>query len=530
MKNVSERSRACEVSRAPGGYRGSPPIAIGAVVVLSLMAAACSFSTDSRPAPPPPGYRPPPPGYPQQPVAGSIGRQPPPPGYAPQPGYPQPGYPQPGYAPSAVAPGVASFQEPINIAQIQSLVGRNPKACGFLEVAQGVWTRVDCHAYAPAQKSIAHLSPRKALAISNHTTQWKPVKLFGPQFLQGLTQGFSKGIFQGAKGVNGAPAPPVIVGDAPPAAVDHRALGLEGPIKDQGPVGACTAFSLSTTIDNAAIRAGKQQAGQPGQAASANHVWAAYGYPQMGAAADANLGRAIAPMSLWGQSHSESCKIANPIIGDCGSAVSPPVVAGTFRQDPLLVAKSDRADQGGIYRVGAYEKLDTQPAKIEQIVQILASGADLWVAMKIDGFAWSNSKMKGGVIPDWQQENGGHAVTMAGYRETANGKQFLVHNNWGTSWGDGGYGWVSEAMIQKWMHFAYQVKLTDAPKAGEVADDDCGSDQMVDVVKGICGLICPDNSRPANGCVPVQPGQLPQIPGLAPGQLPQIPGFPPFGR
>ena len=128
-------------------------VSVGAVVVVSLMAAACSFSTDSRPAPPPPGYRPPPPGYPQQypqqPVAGSIGRQPPPPGYAPQ-----PGSPQPGYAPSAVAPGVAAFREPINIAQIQSLVGRNPKACGFLEVAQGVWTRVDCHAYAPAQKSI----------------------------------------------------------------------------------------------------------------------------------------------------------------------------------------------------------------------------------------------------------------------------------------------------------------------------------------------------------------------------------------
>ena len=65
-------------------------------------------------------------------------------------------------------------------------------------------------------------------------------------------------------GVTGASGPPVIVADALPATVDHRQQNLEGPIKDQGPVGACTAFSLSTTIDNAAIRAGKMQAGVAG--------------------------------------------------------------------------------------------------------------------------------------------------------------------------------------------------------------------------------------------------------------------------
>jgi len=518
-------------------------------VGLALLATACGLSagcqgsaTTAQPQYAP-GYGPYPPGYAPPGYA---------PGYAPPGGYapaaanaPRPGYaagPQPGYAqgavPQQVAPGSSTFAGALNMSALQSIASRNPKACGLLQVAPGVYARIDCQAYAPSQRAVAHLSPRKALALQHHTTQWQPLQFFGARFQQAMAQGFSKGIFQRPvngvngtqQGVAGAAGAPVVTADPVPGTVDHRTQNLEGPIKDQGPVGACTAFSLSATIDNAAIRAGKMQAGVGSQASSPNHVWSGYGFPQMGAAADANLGRAIAPMSLWGQSHSESCKIANPIIGDCGSAVSPPVVAGTFRQDPLLVAKSDRADQGGIYRVGAYEKLDTQPAKIEQIVQILASGADLWIAMKIDGFAWSNSKMKGGVIPDWQQENGGHAVTMAGYRETANGKQFLVHNNWGTSWGDGGYGWVSEAMIQKWMHFAYQVKLTDAPKAGEVADDDCGSDQMVDVVKGICGLICPDNSRPANGCVPLQPGQLPQIPGLAPGQLPQIPGFPPFGR
>ena len=512
-------------------------VSVGGVVAVALLAAACSVNGSAGTAPRQPGYAPgyqpgygqpgyaPPPGYAQpgyvQPNYGLGGR----PGYAPQPG-PQPGGPQPGYAPTHVAPGVASFREAINVAQIQALNSRNPKACGFLEVAPGVWTRVDCHAYAPSQKAINHLSPRKALAITHHTTQWKPLRMFGGTFQQALTQGFSKSIFQKPAGttqlgvVGGGPS---IVADTFPTAVDHRAQNLEGPIKDQGPVGACTAFALSAALDNAAIRAGKMQPGQPAQASSANHVWAAYGFPQMGAAADANLGRSIAPMSLWGQSHAESCKIANRVIADCEDAVTPRVIAGSFRSDPLLVAKSDRADQGALYKITGFEKLDVMPAKIEQIVQTLASGGDLWIAMKIDGFAWSNGKMKQGVIPDWNDSNGGHAVTMTGYRETPNGKQFLIHNSWGTSWGDGGYGWVSEAMVNKWMHFAYKVKVDGNVKPADLTDDDCANDSMVDLLTGACGLICPDNTRPAGGCAG---GALPGIPGIPGFQIP--PGFPPI--
>lgn len=527
-------------------------------VALALMAVACgacSFSTSQpRQQPPPPGYGPgyAPQGYPAgyapgygAPPPPQAGYRPqpgyaPPPGYAPQPGGPQPGGPQPGYAPQAVAPASASFPEAINIAQIQALTSRNPKACGFMEVAPNVWTRIDCHAYSPSQRAITHLSPRKALAITHHTTQWKPLRFFGGGFTQALNQGFSRSIFQKApnqiqRGVIGGG--PSIVADTFPGAVDHRQQGLEGPIKDQGPVGACTAFSLSSTLDNAAIRAGKMQPGVAGQAASANHVWAAYGFPQMGSAADANLNRTIAPMSIWGQSHSESCKIANPIIGDCADAVTPRVVPGSFRSDPALIAKSDRADQGGLYKIVGYEKLDVQPVKVEQLVQTLASGGDLWIAMKIDGFAWSNRQMKNGVIPDWQSENGGHAVAMAGYRDTPNGKQFLVHNSWGTSWGDGGYGWVSEAMVQKWMHFAYRVKIADGVRPTELTDDDCGADEMVDLATARCAAICPDNTRPANGCGGAVPG-APGIPGMPPlpngfvipplpSGFPSIPGFTP---
>ena len=92
------------------------------------------------------------------------------------------------------------------------------------------------------------------------------------------------------------------------------------------------------------------------------------------------------------------------------------------------------------------------------------------------------------------------AVVMSGYRSTPSGKQFLIHNSWGESWGDKGYAWVSEAMVKKFMHHAYKVKLGGAQKPKELTDDDCGPDDLVDGVTGQCAPICPDDSRPMDGC------------------------------
>jgi hypothetical protein len=74
---------------------------------------------------------------------------------------------------------------------LQSLASRNPKACGLLQVAPGVFARIDCQAYAPSQRAVASLSPRKALALQNRTTQWQPIRLFGARFQQAMAQGFT---------------------------------------------------------------------------------------------------------------------------------------------------------------------------------------------------------------------------------------------------------------------------------------------------------------------------------------------------
>ncbi len=44
---------------------------------------------------------------------------------------------------------------------------------------------------------------------------------------------------------------------------------------------------------------------------------------------------------------------------------------------------------------------------------------------------------------------GGHAVLLAGFDDAAGGGagHFIVRNSWGTSWGDGGYGYLPYAYV-----------------------------------------------------------------------------------
>ena len=108
--------------------------------------------------------------------------------------------------------------------------------------------------------------------------------------------------------------------------------------------------------------------------------------------------------------------------------------------------------------------------------------------------------MKNAVMPDWDDAGGGHAVVVSGYRETPSGRQFLIHNSWGESWGDKGYAWFSEKMVLKKMYYAYKVKITNGVKKEDLTDDDCAPDELVDLTTGVCAVLCKDDSRPNNGC------------------------------
>jgi C1A family cysteine protease len=405
-------------------------------------------------------------------------------------------------APIVPFSGVA---DPMNMQKLQDIRSRQPKACGPTEVSPGVWVRIDCHLdTSPLLRAKKHFGAAKLRLAKQGKLATKPMQ---------ANLGAGGALAPRIK-MNEAPAQPApggeraarpsgteaaasgTVGGSFPKLVDHRTEGLEGPIKNQGYVGSCTAFALSSTLDNGIKRSGQAQ-----ESSSPSHIWSFYAIPKMSAAGDSNLGQSITSWTNWPYSGKEACKMSSPQYEDCGSTYG--VKEGTARQDSTYVANLNKATQNGLFKIEAIEQLKTLPPDVEELQAALASGSDLWIAMKIDGSKWSNTKMKNFVIQDWTQSeiSGGHAVTMSGYRENAQGKrEYLIHNSWGTTWGDGGYAWVNESMVKSMMHYAFRVKLGGQAAPTAITDDDYDWDELVDLGTMKCAVICPDDTRPNNGC------------------------------
>lgn len=387
-----------------------------------------------------------------------------------------------------LAPAVKVANESLNL-QVLKAKDTGGKRCGIVEVSPGNYVRMDCNNYTKAKKTVPHLSASKAKALKSGKFAISRSSAFllkakpSPNAKAG-----GSGMIQGGGQV--ADGDPQVAEDLPDS-VDHRSMGLSGPIKSQGAVGSCTAFALSTTMDNQLRRAGREETTSP------THVWAAYGMPNMGDAADYNIGRPVATFDTWSYLQKEACRLARHPQESCSDAVGVPL--NSYRQDSTLMASMARADSAGKIKISSIEQLEG-PRNMDEILATLSAGNDIWAAMQIDGTKWSNRQMKNGVISDWAAPGGGHAVTLAGYRNASGGRQFLVHNSWGESWGDKGYAWISEKMVNRFLMYAYRVKLEgENAQPVELSDDDCSWDELVDGVTGKCAKICSDDSRPQNG-------------------------------
>ncbi|MFI5042970.1 MAG: C1 family peptidase, partial [Acidimicrobiales bacterium] len=285
----------------------------------------------------------------------------------------------------------------------------------------------------------------------------------------------------------------------PPDAVDHRQDGTEGPIKDQGDVGSCTSFSLSSAMDNGIRRQNK------GDTMSSLHIWSHYAFPNMSRAGEGNLNKAIADWAVWPYDPSVACELDQSGGEEPCGPYSPPVTQGGASSDPAIQASEKTAEAAGQWKVTEYDAVPTDP---DSIAALLATGSDVWFSMEI-GNSWMNPS--GDTIADWDQNSidGGHAVLLSGYRHKNGQRQFLIHNSWGPTWADNGYAYISESMLKQFIKSAYKVVVANAsapppppndPNA--LTDDDCSSTQLVDAVSGQCATMCPDDSRPSNGqCV-----------------------------
>jgi hypothetical protein len=395
------------------------------------------------------------------------------PGYAPQ-GYGQPGYAPQGYAPQGAPQGswFPPFQQvfrPVNVQALLAMQGRVP--CAPREVAPATWATFDCAPFQAIQQAV----------------QYIPYVRF-----------------------NFLPMGPA------PAGVDHRTERGEGPVKDQGAVGACTAMSLSTAMDNAVRRMGRQDV------VSALHIWSRYGVGITGHAGDSNVGKTVATEQTWGYDPVKACKLAKSAVDSCGVAYG--VSSGSENFDPALKAEHANADANGRYRLVAVEQLHARPADPNEMTTVLAGGDDVWISFSVNDQAWMARSLHDAVIPDYETvDDTGHAVVLAGYRTLPNGtKQFLVHNSWSTRWGDNGYGWISEAMVSRYTRAAYKVRVADGGGGGgapppAASGGDCPAGQVKAPLLGTCVPGLP--GMPAPGAPP--PNVAPQAPPPAGPQAPK---------
>ncbi len=512
-------------------------------VTLALVVAGCNIggaSSSPPPAPPAPyaAYAPPP--YP----------------YAPPSPY---AYAQIARAESASRDSIRATPPPpaTNVfAQIDlsalSLVSRMfPKGCASFQAAPDVFVHLDCRRYAP-------IAGARLVNAASQLNLFRAGQLrLDPQSLGAITPPLLLTGLQALLGGGTAPTPgpAAPTGQLPPS-VDHRSLGTEGPIKDQQVVGSCTAFSLSTVMDNAIRRLNRTDV------VSAMHAWSRYADPTMDSASSHNQGR---PLALWGDypyDERVACRMESQDDG-CAELLLPHVQVNTAASDPAVQAQVRGADSRGQYTVTEVDQIS--PIDPDVLALELATGKDVWFALGVSQDAWTSPQVQAtGVVPDWVTEDGGHAIALAGYTATPLGRQFLVHNSWGPTWGQGGYAWISEAMVRAHAQYAYTITVFDrsAPPppptpvpvpqpsgppacptgytqvagmplcqrpcrtasdcgaggtcvslvpggaasvcvgSNPATDDDCGEGELVDVVTGKCAAACANGLRPAAGWCP----------------------------
>ncbi|HQP36076.1 MAG TPA: C1 family peptidase [Polyangiaceae bacterium] len=304
-----------------------------------------------------------------------------------------------------------------------------------------------------------------------------------------------------------------------PAAVDLRASGLDGPVKYQQMVGVCWSFALSTLMDNALRRAGRTEVMSPMHVLSSS-VWDDLW--QKGRSE-----RNITLESVWPYDPVKACKL-NESASEVWCDQAYHVQHGSWRSDPVIVAERERANLSGAFHFTRVEQL--QPSNTDQLAAVIAQGQAVYLSFQYNRQAWGAIGDSNPVIPDYVEEQGGHAVVGVGYRQAGPVRQFLLHNSWSPEWREGGYAWISEAMIRAHVRDAFVVELnvsgggvTPAPATtgtvpwpfpfpmpggwGPPPTSDCPSGQARDVVFGTCVAACPAGIPPVAGiCAMASPG------------------------
>ena len=283
-----------------------------------------------------------------------------------------------------------------------------------------------------------------------------------------------------------------------PAVVDHRLEGTEGPVRDQGNAPACTAFATAAALDHALARWG---GGNP--SVSVMQVWSRYHSPEVMASLTANVAQKLGPEQLWPYNVSDAiswvpCKVypRTPREG-CGHPV-----------DQARV-RSVTASVVGEFTEVEYIGKSADPLVLQAK---LAAGQDIMVTIEPPAAFVPKGNAGSKYVPDYTKSTGagtGHTVVIAGYAHFAHGTYFLMHNSWGTSWGDGGYAWIHETTLRRWSLEIIAVDAEPLLRAAgsrplrQRAQTTCGAGLVPDSIRATCAPPCPDHSPRHDGVCPV---------------------------
>ena len=104
-------------------------------------------------------------------------------------------------------------------------------------------------------------------------------------------------------------------------------------------------------------------------------------------------------------------------------------------------------------------------------------------------------------------------MVIAGYKTQPNGTYYLLHNSWGTGWGESGYAWIHENTLAKNIKYSYLVDVSTPSGGGTKPNQpgeptppmpnasNCPAGTVPDSGIPICLPACPDGSpRHFNAC------------------------------
>ncbi len=297
-----------------------------------------------------------------------------------------------------------------------------------------------------------------------------------------------------------------------PAVVDHREDGTEGPVRHQGNVGACSAFSFAAAIDHALARRSANR-----WAVSVMHLWARYHNPSMSLPVDRNRNQPLTSEAYWpytGTNQLFACTWVdkNQCKPYCGENC-PCKMSSTYCGREVDAEQLAHADANPIARFTSATRIGHDKLTL---MRALAQGQDIWMAMNFTYAAFDSQTL----VPEhdglrWvmghfepEDTSSTHAMVIAGYRVRSSGTYFLLHNSWGEAWGDRGYAWVHEKTLETNLRAAY---LVDAelwnPSWSKVPTrqdnpSQCVNGLLPDSITGQCTPPCADGSARHNAACP----------------------------